>query len=877
MGTCLVRGLVKDISGEILPGAVITFERSDVVGQGGAMVLPETKTVTVTGDGVLVIDLYPGSYVAKTKKRDGRWANVLVGVPDEAEAELADLIAQQPELTPSLVKQAQGAATTATGAADLADRRAREVAEAALQVDGDAQAVEVARQLVEADREAVAEDRVQTGLDRERVGEDLGETRAARDQTQALRDDAAQLLAAGMTAQHMYDTIALGRAAVSDGDQFGVIANGTDGLTRPTIYRRISATDQVFVMAALTGAELDAEIAARHSGSIPGAFDAPDGAVLDSSDGPRAEILQRGRRAIVQYLEDGTPISSLDTQDMVLDYRALRLLLGSVSLDQLSDIRLLQSDQARLGLGASLSQYDAPHIEDLAAQTSAAKTVIAGDQKIYSIDTIRNLMQLSVALGLDIGGTSVEAHDAPSVEMLPSGRSSAKAIGYDGVELLGFDTKRGGLRLKAPLVSEVLPDGLLAMRKDGALTLSGIVPGVDPDEPSFLTGDNFPELIDSFFVTRDPFYATRKTQMAAAGAITGRTIYPETHGLDTASRLWATFYARQYYASANSRSAEGPDNYVVVAYSDDPQGATGTWHELFYVVPRGAGVNRVYDSFLHNMPNGDLLLTFAAMGGGNTYGTGRTGSYGIIIKNPHGSAQAISTSDAIDLGVGVISQMQPDQDGALYGSLDVWRNPANAATVWRGKWLARLAFDRVYQDNPRPELVSLMPDIPAAAGRTYDETMVVRTRDGGWLALFRSSSSGLYETRFDPVTQAWSTPQPWTAHPNIQAGSRCGLARSPSGRLALVFNRQVSGRGSMSIAFSDDDGLTWPHYYTFDPREGLISYPIVSFDRIGNAHVVYDYWRGQNNQDVKDIIWVTIPEQSVIDGSPTHTTNFVSQ
>ncbi|WP_273688477.1 hypothetical protein [Ketogulonicigenium vulgare] len=256
MALCLIRGPVTDIAGDIMPGAVITFERRGVVGQDGRAVMPVPLPVTVADDGTLAMSLFPGSYIGKVKL-DGSWHNFQLGVPDEAEADLADLIAQQPELTPSLVKQAQGAATTATGAADLADRRAREAAEAATQVDGDAQAVEVARQLVEADREAVAEYRVQTGLDRERVGEDFAQTTAARQQTQELRDQTEQLIAVGMTAQKMYDTIASGRAAVSDGDQFGVIANGTDGLTRPTIYRRISATDQVFVMAAPTGAEVD--------------------------------------------------------------------------------------------------------------------------------------------------------------------------------------------------------------------------------------------------------------------------------------------------------------------------------------------------------------------------------------------------------------------------------------------------------------------------------------------------------------------------------------------------------------------------------------------------------------------------------------------
>lgn len=92
----------------------------------------------------------------------------------------------------------------------------------------------------------------------------------------------------------------------------------------------------------------------------------------------------------------------------------------------------------------------------------------------------------------------------------------------------------------------------------------------------------------------------------------------------------------------------------------------------------------------------------------------------------------------------------------------------------------------------------------------------------------------------------------------------------------MAFNRGVTVRSEMSIAISDDDGVTWPYVYTFDPRQDT-SYPILSFDNAGRIHVVYDYKRGQNAEGVKDILWATIPEQSVIDGSPTHTMNIIAQ
>lgn len=64
--------------------------------------------------------------------------------------------------------------------------------------------------------------------------------------TNAQRAEAAA--AAAATGANYFDTIALGRAAVANGQTFGVLAGGADGLTRPTLFRRNSATTQTEII-----------------------------------------------------------------------------------------------------------------------------------------------------------------------------------------------------------------------------------------------------------------------------------------------------------------------------------------------------------------------------------------------------------------------------------------------------------------------------------------------------------------------------------------------------------------------------------------------------------------------------------------------------
>lgn len=106
----------------------------------------------------------------------------------------------------------------------------------------------------------------------------------------------------------------------------------------------------------------------------------------------------------------------------------------------------------------------------------------------------------------------------------------------------------------------------------------------------------------------------------------------------------------------------------------------------------------------------------------------------------------------------------------------------------------------------------------------------------------------------------WPTATRFGAFPT--ATSRNVLARSPSGRLVMIFNQRIVGgnRADMTVAFSDDEGLTWPHSAIFDSRAG-VSYPAIEFAENGDVLVAYDFfrWRGK-------VYLARINEQSVVEG-----------
>lgn len=87
---------------------------------------------------------------------------------------------------------------------------------------------------------------------------------SARLTAELARAEAETFATASGSAAQFFDTIAGGRAAVLDGETFGVRAGGADGLARPTIFRRDNGTTQTLVVSILSAGDLDEAIGAQN-------------------------------------------------------------------------------------------------------------------------------------------------------------------------------------------------------------------------------------------------------------------------------------------------------------------------------------------------------------------------------------------------------------------------------------------------------------------------------------------------------------------------------------------------------------------------------------------------------------------------------------
>ncbi|MBI5685082.1 MAG: exo-alpha-sialidase [Verrucomicrobia bacterium] len=322
-------------------------------------------------------------------------------------------------------------------------------------------------------------------------------------------------------------------------------------------------------------------------------------------------------------------------------------------------------------------------------------------------------------------------------------------------------------------------------------------------------------------------------------------------------------------------SGEGTGCYNTLAMSDDD---CKTWKEFAYFIPDPKlAAQSIIDPRLSATPEGPLLILIPVSGQ-----KGRSRSvWSVLLKNPlsKGEPFAFGPPKYVDFGfVG---------SAALIGGQVYFTANQNSSgpPPWHesvGMKLYRIAS--LANDQIQTERVACLP-YAAADGSMNScfEVSLAETGKNRILACFRTTAEQ-YMTRSTDGGKTWSTPKPFTAHPNC-ANTKADLARSPSGRLVLAFNRMAKSRESMCIALSSDGGETWPHYYVFDDRKGPgASYPNVQFGADasgkydGNIYVAYDHGRGKRPPDfTKEITIAVIPEKGVVEGKPTSTRYIVSK
>ena len=124
-------------------------------------------------------------------------------------------------------------------------------------------------------------------------------------------------------------------------------------------------------------------------------------------------------------------------------------------------------------------------------------------------------------------------------------------------------------------------------------------------------------------------------------------------------------------------------------------------------------------------------------------------------------------------------------------------------------------------------------NIQPAVLRRGDGTLVAYMREAGPLDRIRVAESGDDGISWGPVGVS-ELPNP---------GSGLDGVRLASGHWLLVYNDTTSGRRSLAVSLSDDEGKTWKWTRHLEHHEsGSYHYPAVTQGRDGTIHVVYSYF-----------------------------------
>ena len=118
---------------------------------------------------------------------------------------------------------------------------------------------------------------------------------------------------------------------------------------------------------------------------------------------------------------------------------------------------------------------------------------------------------------------------------------------------------------------------------------------------------------------------------------------------------------------------------------------------------------------------------------------------------------------------------------------------------------------------------------------------VVRLDDGRLLAVMRNTGGQwLWVMASDDDGNSWSPPMDsGFANPDSPAA----LLTLTSGNLGLVYNDSSTERRPLSVALSDDEGLSWPSRRILADGDSNFSYPAAVQTPDGLIHVVYSHGR----------------------------------
>ncbi len=142
---------------------------------------------------------------------------------------------------------------------------------------------------------------------------------------------------------------------------------------------------------------------------------------------------------------------------------------------------------------------------------------------------------------------------------------------------------------------------------------------------------------------------------------------------------------------------------------------------------------------------------------------------------------------------------------------------------------------RIWASGDEGETWQMVGTIP---GERNQHPSLIERSDGSILALLRPSGGlrcVLQSTSTD-AGRTWS-PAERTSLPSPFAA--LDAVRLSDGRVALAWNRNPEARNPLTLALSEDEGLTWPHVRDLVRGEGQFHYPALIQTRDGLLHLTF--------------------------------------
>ncbi|MBS9476251.1 sialidase family protein [Ancylobacter radicis] len=355
------------------------------------------------------------------------------------------------------------------------------------------------------------------------------------------------------------------------------------------------------------------------------------------------------------------------------------------------------------------------------------------------------------------------------------------------------------------------------------------------------------------------------TRKALAAPIVETDVDPEDGGrVYRASRMipaicrvgTRTFYGWQDMDTLTHPSGEGPGAYVVLAYRDDGDTVSTVFA---HIRPPNRYWQHTHVPHFWLRPDGELVCFFS-MGGSGCVHDGYTGIWAARITDLSSAAPTVALTGRLADGE---AHKPFDFDGGHYMGVEIWPSAIlpTRPGLTPGKYIYQIDYDTL--------ALTQIGVLPVGRNDTFGEAAYVELDDGTCLAHWRTTLGDQYAVSAVGDLSSWGSAQDFTAF--TTCNSRAALMRSPSGRLVKVFNNSAS-RTNMRVALSDDEGATWPYYYTFDTRSN-ISYPDVTFTATGTIQITYDRERYPNaGTGARQIIEAQVVEADVVAGTASGST-----